>query len=133
MIEVLQGFWNDHVPPWFKVRCTDRFIGHMLFFAFITVAYLVISLFSVSVATVLERSLFGAMFFLATRFVLPRHSTKTTTMLAVFFVILMEVVTPLLLGTVGSFQTLFQRFPALVGMTVLEVLEEDSLEEQRLR
>lgn len=132
MIEAIHSLWNEHVPAWVRVRCTDRFIGHVLLLAFVLAAALIVAEFHVSASEVLKASLLGGVFFVVTRFVLHKHSTLTTTGFAVSFVIVVEALFPWLLGwpSVSSWARLGQRLPVLGAMAVLEVLEEDSLEEE---
>lgn len=126
------GSWKQYVPSWVRVRCTDRFVGHLLFFLFVLGSYWLVSFFHVPASEVVAAALLGGALFLFTRFVLHETGTVFATGTAIVFVGVIDIVVPALLGysRVVSWQDLLQRLPVLLSMTVVEILEDDSLEEE---
>lgn len=131
MIEAAQQWWNDHVPRWVRVRCTDRFVGHALFFLFVLGSYWLVSVFHVPLAEVLASGFLGGAFFLVTRFVLHEKGWAVTGVTAVVGVVAAHIVLPYVVGGEGwTLVGVVERLPVLLAMVAVEVVEDDSLEEE---
>jgi hypothetical protein len=120
----------DKLIGFVRPRCTKRIVGHALFLLFLIGSYWLVSYFHVGVAKVVLSGLLGGASFFVTRFVFHERGVWVATWSAVLVVLVVKGGLVFFGDHVVSAGAVVRRFPVVLTMTAVEVVEYDSLEEE---